>query len=190
MGRNKSAVFRVLKITGVSLMFLLMLSAFAIYMTPHFGWRVDGLRSGSMAPQLNTGDMVITRPAAVETVKINDIIIFRSLDKRQNLISHRVIGIETNPSLAFQTKGDANESPDPFTVPAGNLVGELAFHVPLLGYAVLFLQTTSGLFVFLVFPGIFIALWCLKSLAYELAGKIKDQKPKTKDKRAKIKNTK
>ncbi len=173
MARNKSVAVRVLKAAGISLLFSLMVSSFAIYMAPHFGWRVDGLRSGSMAPQLKTGDMVVTRPVKAETVQVNDIIIFRSLDKRQNLISHRVIGIQANPSLAFQTKGDANESPDSFAVPAGNLVGELAFHAPLLGYGVLFSQTTSGLFVSLVIPGIFIALWCLKSLASELAGKAK-----------------
>ncbi len=173
MARSKAAAVRVLKAAGISLLFLLMVSSFAIYMAPQFGWRVDGLRSGSMAPQLNTGDVVVTRPVSAETVQVNDIIVFRSLDKRQNLISHRVIGIETNPSLGFQTKGDANESPDPFTVPAGNLVGELAFHMPLIGYWILFLQTKSGLFASLVIPGMCLTVWCLKSLGYELAGKAK-----------------
>ncbi len=172
MGRNKM-LFRVIKVAGISLALVLILGSFAVYVAPNFGWRVDGLRSGSMAPQLNVGDMVVTRPAAPESVKLNDIIVFRSPDKRQNLISHRVVGIETTPSLAFKTKGDANASPDPFAVPAGNLVGEPVAHVPLLGYAVLFLQTKSGLLLSLVFPGIFIIGLCLKSLGYELAGKAK-----------------
>lgn len=174
MGLAKmNTIYRIGTISGIVLAIFLVLTSFAIYMAPHFGWRVDGLRSGSMAPLMNTGDMVVTRPVKPETVQVNDIIIFRSLDKRQNLIIHRVIGIGTGPPLTFQTKGDANENPDPFSVPAGNLVGELAFHAPVMGYGVLFLQTTSGFFASLVIPGVCLTVWCLKSLRRELAVKVK-----------------
>jgi signal peptidase I len=171
MAHNKAAIHRFLNITVLTLLFLLMFTSSAIYLAPHLGWRVDGLRSGSMAPYMNTGDMVVTRPVSAETVQVNDVIIFRSPDKQQYMISHRVIGIETSPLLAFHTKGDANASPDPFTVPAGDLVGKLAFHIPRLGYGVLFLQTQSGLFVSLVIPGMCLVVWCLKSLRSELAAR-------------------
>ena len=82
-----------------------------------------------------------------------------------------MISIERNSPLSFRTKGDANETADPFVVPAGNLVGELAFHAPLMGYGVLFLQTKAGLLVSLVIPGVVIIAACLKSLRHELAGK-------------------
>ena len=167
----RSRLFQSVRVIGLTLAGLIMLASFFVYMAPHFGWRVDGLRSGSMAPQLNTGDLVITRPASAESVQVNDVIVFRPVDKRANLISHRVISIETVPSLSFQTKGDANDSPDPFIVPAANLVGKTFFHLPLLGYAVLFVQTASGLIVFLVLPGILLMGWSLKTLGYELAGR-------------------
>lgn len=170
MDLNKSMV-RALKIAGMSLLLLLMLASFSVYISPRLGWRVDGLRSGSMAPLLKTGDMVVTRPVAAETVKVGDIIIFHSVDKRANLISHRVVSIERNSPFSFRTKGDANENPDPFVVPAENLVGELAFHAPLLGYAILGLQTPLGLMASLVIPGIIILAVCLKSLRGELAAR-------------------
>lgn len=176
MVAKKSVLYGSLNIAGIALASLLMLASFSVYLAPHLGWRIDGLRSGSMAPQLNTGDMVITRPVVPEIVEVGDIIIFRSVDKRDNMISHRVIAIEHNSPLSFKTKGDANENADPFVVPAENLVGELAFHAPLLGYAVLFLQTTSGLMASLVIPGVIILAVCLKSLREELAARagIKD----------------
>ena len=164
-------VSRIVTGTGIVLVSLLIVASFSVYLAPHFGWQVNGLRSGSMAPQLNIGDMVVTRPAAPETVAIGDVIIFHSIDKKNILISHRVIGIQRNSPLSFTTRGDANESPDPFTVPAGNLVGKLAFHIPLLGYAILFLQTKSGLLVSLVFPGVLLLALCLRSLRNELAGR-------------------
>ncbi|MDO8716313.1 MAG: signal peptidase I [Dehalococcoidales bacterium] len=169
MAANKSIIYRLFNVSGIVLASLLVLASFAVYISPRFGWRVDGLRSGSMAPVLNTGDMVVTRPVSPEAVEVGDIIIFRSVDKRDNLISHRVVSIEINSPLSFRTKGDANENPDPFVVPAGNLVGELAFHAPLLGYAVLGLQTPLGLMASLVIPGVVILAACLKSLRDELA---------------------
>ncbi|MEK7353810.1 MAG: signal peptidase I [Chloroflexota bacterium] len=171
MAVKKSRIYRLLTVTGIALASLLILASFAVYISPRIGWRVDGLRSGSMAPLLNTGDMVVTRPVVPEAVKVGDIIIFRSVDKRANLISHRVVNIERNSPLSFRTKGDANENPDPFVVPAENLVGELAFHAPLLGYAVLYLQTPMGLMASLVIPGVVIIAACLKSLRDELAAK-------------------
>ena len=171
MAAKKSVLYRSLNIAGMTLLFLLTLASFSVYISPRFGWRVAGLRSGSMAPQLNTGDMVVTRPVLPEAVKVGDIIIFRSVDKRDNMISHRVVSIERSSPFSFKTKGDANENADPFVVPDENLVGKLAFHAPVLGYGVLFLQTKSGLMVSLVIPGIIILAACLKSLRYELAAK-------------------
>lgn len=173
MADKKSLFYRSLNIAGIVLLSLLVLASFAVYISPRLGWRVDGLRSGSMAPVLNTGDMVVTCPVSPEAVEVGDIIIFRSVDKRDNMISHRVVGIEMNSPLSFRTKGDANENPDPFVVPAANLVGELAFHAPLLGYGVLFLQTPLGLMASLVIPGVVIIAACLKSLRSELAAKKK-----------------
>lgn len=172
MADRKRRIRRVPVAAGVVLASMLMLFSFAIYAAPHLGWKVDGLRSGSMSPQLNTGDMVVTRPVSPQEIQVNDVIIFHSPNNK-NLISHRIVGVQENPSLVFQTKGDANKDRDPFTVPAADVVGKLAFRIPLLGYGVLVLQSPSGLLGFLVIPGIAVLLWCFKGLANEIAGKTK-----------------
>jgi signal peptidase I len=168
MAVNKT-VAQCLRIAAVSLLLTLMLAGFVVYSAPHFGWRVDGLRSGSMSPLLNQGDMVVTRPVEAQNVSLGDVIVFHSVDGPEYLMCHRVTEIETSPSLTFKTRGDANASADPFTVPAKNLVGELAFSIPFLGYPVLFLKTGAGLVFSLIIPGAVIIAICLKSLKTEMA---------------------
>ncbi len=171
MATKKARIRGLLNIISLPPLCLLMLAGLSVYLSPHLGWRVDGLRSGSMAPQLMVGDLVVTRPVEPEAVAVGDIITFHHRGPADSLISHRVIGIQENSPLAFQTKGDANETPDPFITPARELVGRVAFHFPFLGYAVLSLNTVLGLLVALVVPGLVIIGLCLKSLRYELARK-------------------
>jgi len=109
-----------------------------------------------MEPQLKTGSVVITRPIEPESIVVGDIITFHPTTVGENQISHRVIGIEENSPLYFQTKGDVNNDPDPFIVPAQNVVGKICFHVPFLGYATQFLKTIWGFLFALLIPGLII----------------------------------
>jgi len=168
MATRRSGILRALNILGLAILFLLMLASLSIYLLPHFGWRVDNLSSGSMEPELSAGDLVVTSPVEPEAVEVGDIIAFYSTDAHENLVSHRVVSIERNPSLSFITKGDAYITLDPFIVTARNLVGRVYFHAPLLGYAVAFLKTTPGLLVALVAPGLVIVAVCMKRLRSEL----------------------
>ena len=71
------------------------------------------------------------------------------------LITHRVVGIQEGP-LYFHTKGDANEDADPYLVPAQNVVGEVRFYVPLLGYVTDFIRSPLGFILLLGVPGLII----------------------------------
>lgn len=139
---------------GFALVVLLMAAAVFTYLSPHFGWRVDAVLSGSMEPRLQVGSLVVTRPVAPEAIVLGDIITFRPSTVGENLITHRVIGIGRSSSLHFETKGDANDSPDPFTVPARNLVGKVCFYTPYWGYVTEFLKTPFGFLFAIVIPGL------------------------------------
>lgn len=145
---------------GFAIVVLLMAAAVLTYLAPHFGWRVDAVSSGSMEPQLKVGSLAVTRPVEPATIEAGDIITFRPTTVGENLISHRVIDIRQASGLYFVTKGDANNSPDPFTVPARNLVGKICFRAPYLGYVTEFLKTPWGFMLAVVIPGsIIIALY-------------------------------
>jgi len=168
-----SRAIKTLSIAGFLILVLIMVASFTVYILPKFGWRVDNLCSDSMNPELNVGDLVVTHTVEAETVEVGDIIVFYSNDAHENLVSHRVINIERNPSLSFITKGDAYDTSDPFVIPTRNLVGKVYLNVPLLGYLVAFIKTTPGFLVTLIVPGLIILVVCMKSLRYTIIKKAK-----------------
>lgn len=114
------------------------------------GWRIGGVVSGSMDPDLGVGELVVTKQLEPNSIKSGDIIAFKSPTDPKTIITHRVIGIvgHEGDGISFQTKGDANRSPDSFLVPDENVEGRVAFHLPYIGYIVNLIQTLSGFTTF------------------------------------------
>jgi len=111
--------------------------------------------STSMVPTLNVGDIVIVKGVDPNTITVGTIIIFRSPSGSIDII-HRVIGIvKVGNTLYFQTKGDHNASPDPWSpgVPENNVKGVLVTKIAYIGYVTLTLQGPLGiiLIAFLIF---------------------------------------
>jgi len=156
---------KVAEYLGLTVVVLLMTAAVFTYLGPHFGWQVDAVLSGSMEPQLKVGSLVVTHSVDPETIAVGDIITFHPTTVDENLITHRVVGIGHNSPIHFETKGDANAEPDPFTLPACNLVGKVNFHLPYWGYATEFLKTPLGFLFAVVIPGsITIAIFAINMI--------------------------
>jgi len=151
---------------GLSLAIAVMVAAMLTYLAPHFGWRVDVVCSGSMEPELKTGSLVVTRPVEPQEIVVGDIIAFspNGVTLGENEVIHRVIGIEEASPLYFKTKGDANDNPDPFMVPARNLVGRICFKVHYVGYFIRFLRTPWGFLLGLVIPGLILITMYITSI--------------------------
>ena len=141
---------------GFIIALIIIVAAVLTYLTPHFGWRVDAVLSGSMEPELKVGSLVVTCPAEPEDIEIGDIITFRQATVTNGMASHRVISISKNSPIYFQTKGDANEDPDPYTVYPSYVEGVVKYHIPYLGYFTDFAKTRLGLLLLLVLPGVII----------------------------------
>ena len=94
----------------------------------------------------------------MENVKVGDIIGFK-LDTGQR-VTHRVVDIQNKDGkLWFQTKGDANEDPDPNYVAAtGKKIDRVIFHVPYLGFAATFMKSRWGFFAFIAVPALLLIL--------------------------------
>ena len=56
-------------------------------------------------------------------------------------VTHRVIGAVPD---GLETQGDANQAPDPWTIPQRNVVGEVVGGVPFVGCVLVFFQQPSG----------------------------------------------
>ena len=100
--------------------------------------------SGSMEPTIKTGSLsFINKHVKYEKIKEKDVIAFKMDD--ETLVTHRVDEITDN---GFVTKGDANDDKDGGIVTRKNYVGKNIFWIPVLGYGVKVVQTTTGKIVF------------------------------------------
>ena len=140
---------------GTMVGFLILVMAFVLF-GPRFGWRVDTVLSGSMAPALGVGDAVVIRDVDAAGVKVGDVITYQAPGNRRMVVSHRVIDITQRPRLTFTTKGDANEEADNYSVPAQNVMGVVKLSIPLVGYFASFAKTKTGLLLLLIVPGLLV----------------------------------
>lgn len=106
--------------------------------------------TGSMAPAIHTGDVIITTPVTRKTPVKGDVIAYQA--KRFNgdsvaVFSHRIIGGDINSG--FIVKGDANKTPDTQRPMRGDILGVVIFVIPYIGN----LLTPKALF--LLVPCIF-----------------------------------
>jgi signal peptidase I len=97
------------------------------------GWEFDAVLSGSMVPAYDIGGLVVFRPVDTVELKEGDIISFK-LPGIDTPICHRIIDImDENGSIYYQTKGDANEDPDPDKVLPEYVKGTGVLHIPYVG---------------------------------------------------------
>jgi signal peptidase I len=102
------------------------------------GGRAMTVMSGSMAPELGVGDVVLTRGIAAREARLGDVVTFRDPNNRKRLITHRVHVIRIADGHAtFWTKGDANATgAERWTIPLEGRIGRVEYRIPKLGYAV------------------------------------------------------
>jgi len=95
---------------------------------------------GSMSPALEIGDLLIIRGVPSSEIKIGDIIVFTPPPGYGSAYTiHRVTRIQQleNGAILFKTKGDANDSEDPYWVPDSRVNGRPIRRIPYLGYLIL-----------------------------------------------------
>jgi signal peptidase len=100
-----------------------------------------------MEPAIPTGSVVFVDDVAPSQVdeRITEGDIITYADDGRNLVTHRVVKKHTaETSVRFTTKGDANENVDPEPVYRQDVVGEVMFSVPFVGYVIAFADTGYG----------------------------------------------
>jgi signal peptidase len=112
-------------------------------------WRLLPILSGSMAPRIPTGSLVLATRKPASAVRAGDVIIFRAPVAGHRLIAHRVVAVlEHGPRPVVQTKGDANSALDPWQARTdGGPIWTVRREVPLLGYVTIFTQRSWPFFV-------------------------------------------
>lgn len=105
------------------------------------GFRALVVRSGSMAPAIQAGDVVVTRLVRPSTVEPGDIVTFRDPSRHGDLVTHRVVqALSEGDRLAFVTRGDANTGEERWSITRDGTVGAAAFRLPGAGHLLAWLQ--------------------------------------------------
>ncbi len=123
-----------------------------------FGYQILRISSSSMEPELNVGDIILSKRVDPYTLTDGDIITYHGEygSYQGKLITHAVVGepAEQGGTLYLKTMGIANGYVDP-EISAEQVVGKMACKIPLLGDVYNFFITPYGLFTILVFLAIF-----------------------------------
>ncbi len=116
------------------------------------------VRSGSMTPAIRTGDVVVVRPIAPTEAEVGDIVTFQDRGGTDRLLVHRVRAISREGGeVSVVTQGDANSTREHWNVEADGTIGTVAYRVPLLGYAVNWINGPAGRIGLLIVPALLLA---------------------------------
>lgn len=132
--------------------------------------------SGSMVPTLNEGDLIVVHGGLNSSEIVaedgtGDIIVFHKPTDYDELIVHRAIDKEQrDDGWYFETKGDANNSPDYWRVPDRYIVGKVVWNIPYLGNVPLFVHTQEGMMIIVILIVILVLLEFIIPYAKERTG--------------------
>ncbi len=141
---------------GLGLLFGTLLAAVAPQLA---GFRSFTVRSGSMTPAIETGDVVVTKPIAPLSAHVGDVVTFVDPEGTGKLFSHRVQSVHVvGGDVAFVTRGDANTSTEHWRVPAGGSVGKVAYRIPKIGYALSYVDSGPARLALVAIPALLL-LW-------------------------------
>lgn len=141
--------------------------AFGNDMPTVFGYGGAVVVSGSMEPYLCVNDFIITK--SQNSYSMGDVIMFYDGTKRE-YITHRITYASGG---VYATQGDANNAPDPFSVPHAAVVGKVVSVWRGFGKAVRFMQSPAGFFSVIVAGTV---LWWGADLIRGIKGKKRDEK--------------
>ena len=106
--------------------------------------------SGSMEPEILTGDLAILKTTDPAQLKLNDIIAYK---EGATLVTHRIVELINNGGEpSFITRGDANNASDRNPVAYSQVEGVYIYRIAGLGRLAMFMQTPFGILVFVGVP--------------------------------------
>lgn len=139
-GVFRRIVGRTFKIIGAGMLVLAALAFVFLAIGPRLlGYQTSTMLTGSMAPLINPGDVVVTVPTPVKDIKVGDIITYHIPVEDQRVETHRITEITATADggVAVQTKGDANNGIDPWIATLqGRTVDKQVATIPYVGNAI------------------------------------------------------
>lgn len=130
-----------------TLLLVALVAPFVVFAVPQLVGADHGfvVLSGSMEPAMSPGDVIIVDAGGA--IAVGDVITFQRGGDVPT--THRVVDVVDG---AYRTKGDANENTDAGLVEPAQVLGRVVFVIPLMGYVVMWANTTTGFVLLVVVP--------------------------------------
>ncbi|MEG9249883.1 signal peptidase I [Arthrobacter sp. Soc17.1.1.1] len=142
-----SVLQRLASLLGTVFMVLAVVAVLFFAIGPRFfGYQTATMLTGSMAPDIVPGDVVVTTLQPVDEIAVGDVISYHIPVEDHRVETHRVVEVVrgADGTTAVRTKGDANESVDPWLATLdGDSVYEVAAVIPQVGNAIRALRTPA-----------------------------------------------
>lgn len=161
----KTTLIRIWNALSWLLVALVVLLAIALVGVRVIGLEPLAVLSGSMEPEYHVGSLVYVQEVDAADLQVGDVITFRLGD--DILGTHRIIEVvEENGAPAFRTKGDANEFEDNGLVSPADIVGEVRFTIPYLGFLTAYIQQPPGTYVTISVVAVILLLTILPEILF------------------------
>ncbi len=138
---------KVLKACSSMIVALVLIFAMLVAGVRVFGLKVYTVLSPSMEPEYKTGTLIYVKDVDPEKLKAGDVITF--MISKETTVTHRIVEVisESDGTLYFRTKGDANNTEDSGSVHQDNVLGKPIFKIPYLGYMAAFVTQPPGMYL-------------------------------------------
>lgn len=162
-----------------------------------FGYRMFTVVSGSMLPEYEIGDVVISKNIPTKDIKVGDDVSYLGASGtfKGKVVTHRVVNIDkdVDGKLVFHTKGTANLVEDPL-VYENQIYGVVWKKDKMLSFVYKTVATKEGMFLFIGIPILYIVGSEMISIMLEREekrrAKLKEQKRQEKEELIKEEQTK
>ena len=141
---------------------MLILLALGLWAKHTYRFSLLSVQTASMSPTFKPGDALIVVPNQPGSLKIGQILSYRSPKDSRVIISHRLIAIERKRGW-LTTSGDAIKSADP-AFPPTLLIGQAVAYAPGLGHFLDLAKSPLGMATLIYFPAALVIIYELRRL--------------------------
>jgi len=133
----------VLDRTAYALVMTVSVIVLAALLLVLLGFRPLVIRSGSMAPAYQAGDLVITDRIQAGDIEAGDVVSLDHYAPIGESMTHRVQDVErSGGAVRVTTRGDANDSSETWSVAADQVVGKVVTVIPSIGRPAILVRTS------------------------------------------------
>lgn len=161
-----SAAWRIARWFGEAFIAGLLAGLVLLVMVPvALGWRPYTVLTGSMRPNIQPGDVVMDRPIRVPDMHVGDVVTFSDPSRKGKLVTHRVRSIAHGAQLTtVETRGDANNTSERWTVQTKDQVGRVVYVIPKVGKIATLVRNPAGILALVVLPVIGLGFLALRAI--------------------------